>query len=236
MDIMLHKKEGRGQADYGWLKTHYSFSFASWYDPERMGFGTLRVINDDTVAPMTGFDAHGHKDMEIITIVMRGAVTHQDSIGNTGEVRAGEIQTMSAGTGVVHSEKNLSRTEPLELFQIWIEPKKRGIVPSYAQAKISDFKSKNGLTLLASPAGSQEGLPIHQDAYIYLAEIESDSYIEYELIDVRHGVYAFVIDGNASAGEAELLPRDAAGFSNTEKIKISSKRGAKLLLIEVPME
>lgn len=232
---ILHKAAERGAGNYGWLTTRYGFSFADWYDPSRMGFGALRVINDDIIAPANGFGEHSHWDMEIITIVTRGTVTHKDSIGNAGAVPAGDVQVMSAGTGVTHSEYNESETETLELFQIWIESKERGIAPRYAQKSFSFLSTQEGLVQLVEPTG-KEGLAINQDAYIVYVAMAPGATSQYQLHSQNSGAYVFVIEGKLAAEGEELFKRDALGVSGQEFIFFSSVNGAKLLIIEVPMK
>ncbi|MDB5264837.1 MAG: hypothetical protein JWN64_408 [Parcubacteria group bacterium] len=232
MERLIHRADSRGGGDHGWLKTKYSFSFADWYEPSRMGFGSLRVINDDSIAPDSGFGAHQHKDMEIITIVMDGTVTHKDSMGNEGTVKAGEVQVMSAGTGVVHSEFNVSKDEPLSLFQIWIEPKSTNIAPRYAQHAFGR-RTEPGLTTLVSPEGSEEGLHIHQDAYIYEGVVNAAHPLTYSLKSEEGKVYVLVIDGTLIIEGDTLEKRDAMGFWDTKDISIQSPSAATFLLIEV---
>ncbi len=234
MKTVIHRADERGVGEHGWLSTRYSFSFADWYEPTRMGFGTLRVINDDTIAPASGFPMHAHQDMEIITIVMRGAVTHKDSLENVGTVPAGDIQVMSAGTGIVHSEYNASASAPLALFQIWIEPNKHGVRPRYAQKSFTDAK-RSDFQLLASPTGANGSLGIHQDAYICLARVDRDHPLNFELQNKRHGVYLFVISGSIEIAGETLDARDAIGITEADKIRIESPQSAELLIIEVPM-
>ncbi|MBU6320921.1 MAG: pirin family protein [Patescibacteria group bacterium] len=243
MAAILHRAEERGRGDYGWLKTRYSFSFADWYEPTRMGFGALRVINDDTIAAGQGFGPHPHRDMEIVTIVTRGTVAHQDSAGNTGVTRAGEVQVMSAGTGIVHAEANASAEEPLSLFQVWITPREAGLVPRYVQQAF-DFDAP-GATLLAAPtvasgegraAPSEDGgaLTINQDAHITLANVAGD--FAYALRDPAHGVYLFVVSGAVEIAGATLRERDALGVTGARAVETRAPQsGARVLIFEVPM-
>lgn len=233
MQLIRHPADKRGQGNYDWLTTRYSFSFAQWYDPARMGFGALRVINDDVIAPGAGFPPHSHRDMEIITLVTEGTLAHQDSIGNKGTVRAGEVQVMSAGTGITHAEYNASENEPLSLFQIWIEPKEAGGEPRYDQGVPE--KSDDGLTTLVGPMGTAGVLGIRQDAWITRAELASGRKISYNLHDPKAGVYVFVIGGKLSVAGVELGGRDALGVSDTDSISLASEHGAEVLLFEVPM-
>ncbi|MDO8624157.1 MAG: pirin family protein [bacterium] len=234
MKIILHKAKDRGSGEHGWLSTRYSFSFASWYEPSRMGFGALRVINDDTIAPENGFGEHGHRDMEIVTIVTQGAVTHADSMGNHAEVKASEVQVMSAGTGVVHAERNGSPDTPLTLFQIWIEPKKLGIAPHYAQ-KAFDF-AKPGETLLVSPDGEGGSLPMNQVAYISQVNLVENELFVYKIRKEGNGLYVFVIEGTVNIENYGLEDRDALGITEASEVKIASTTSARLLLFEVPLQ
>jgi redox-sensitive bicupin YhaK (pirin superfamily) len=215
--------------EHGWLSTRFSFSFADWYDPNRMGFGVLRVLNDDTIAARNGFGMHGHRDMEIITIVTKGAVTHEDNMGNTGLVPAGDVQVMSAGTGVVHSERNDSSSESLELFQIWITPREKGIAPRYAQRSFSGINA-----LLVSPDGREGSLAIMQDACITRVRVEPGMPFRYSLFSSGNGVYVFVVAGEVSIDETTLHTRDALEILDTEDFLVESVVSATLLIIEVP--
>lgn len=232
MKTILHKSEERGKGDYGWLTTRYSFSFADWYDASRMGFGTLRVLNDDIIAPDNGFGRHGHKNMEIITIVTKGAVSHSDSMNNIYTVTAGEVQVMSAGTGVMHAESNDSKTETLELFQIWIEPKVYDIEPRYEQRSFNFQEVKNGLM----PLVHSSAITINQDASIMYGSLESGKSLTYALENKENGVYLFVIEGGLTVGDTTLSRRDALGITETDSIEISATNDSQFLIIEVGME
>jgi quercetin 2,3-dioxygenase len=232
MAIHIHHADDRGKGDYEWLKTRYSFSFANWYNPARMGFGALRVINDDSIAPASGFPPHSHRDMEIITIVTKGTLTHKDSLGNVGTVRSGEVQVMSAGTGVTHSEYNASDTEELQLFQIWITPERPGVSPRYDQ---KDYPKAAGIITLVGPTGSGELLTINQQAHISRALVPAGGLLEYTLKDHAHGLYAFVVSGTPTVAGIALTPRDALGITETTTVTLSSNEPAELLLFEVPM-
>lgn len=230
MKIEIHKNEDRGAGEYGWLSTRYSFSFSNWYNPTRMGFGKLRVLNDDIIAPHTGFDTHGHRDMEIITIVMRGAVSHEDSMGNKRKVEEGMIQVMSAGTGVMHSEHN-NEDVPLELFQLWIESKEKGIAPRYEEKKIDFLKNENVRAVLVG----EGALSINQDASItYVSSIEERDET-YSLKDSSRGVYVFVIEGKVKAGDVVAKRRDALCISETGALPLHLSPNAKVLLVEMPL-
>lgn len=232
MKSIFHPSSERGKGDYGWLTTRYSFSFSNWYDPTKMGFGALRVLNDDVISAGQGFGTHVHKDMEIITIVMHGAVAHKDSMGNEYVVNEGDVQVMSAGTGVMHSEHNASQTKPLELFQLWIEPDVRGIEPRYEQ-KNYNFQSVTNTLVELVGANS---LLINQDAYISYGVLDDGKTLLYKFHDSEHGVYFFVIEGTLTIGDLVLKKRDAFGVWGTKEVEITSQIGSTFLVIEVPLE
>ncbi|MBC7472177.1 MAG: pirin family protein [candidate division SR1 bacterium] len=226
----------RGQGDYGWLKTNYSFSFASWYNPHKMVFGSLRVLNDDQIAPGQGFGTHSHQNMEIITIVLKGELEHKDSMGNIGRVGAGEIQIMSAGTGVDHSEYNPSDSESLELFQLWIYPEKIGIAPRYGQ-KMIDREVKNQWQQIIGPLDGEENvLQINQQGYISILQTDEKKEIEYNLHNSANCAYFMVIEGNVEINGKNLGRRDAIGFSELdgENILLKTDQNTRILALEVP--
>lgn len=229
MQKVVHRAEDRGKGEYGWLSTRYSFSFANWYEPRRMGFGVLRVINDDRIAPQRGFEMHPHQDMEIITLVTQGVLTHKDSMGNMGTIHANEVQVMSAGAGVVHSEYN-DRDDPLELFQIWIEPKVLGIAPRYAQRVI-----KEGETLLVGPEGVPGALTINQDAYMYRIVLTRGGRYEHVLHGEAHGVYVLVLSGCLDVAGEVLGVRDALGVWDTGTVALTARKEVSALVFEVPI-
>lgn len=233
MKTILHKAESRGVAEHGWLHSRFSFSFADWYEPSRMGFGVLRVINDDVIDPHSGFDKHPHKDMEIITIVNEGAVTHGDSMGNTFSVPAGDVQVMSAGTGVVHSEHNMEDST-LKLFQIWISPRTRGLTPRYDQRSFGSAE-KNKIELLVSGNEADDVLLINQDAYISRLVLDEGNRVEYTQKHPIKGIYIFVVKGSIKVGGYELVERDALGIVDAEEISISAISPAEVLIFDVPM-
>lgn len=235
MKTVLHKADTRGHADHGWLNAYHSFSFAGWYNPERVHFGALRVLNDDTVAGGNGFGMHPHDNMEIITIPLAGQIEHKDSMGNTGVISKGEVQVMSAGTGVYHSEKNKNATDLLKLLQIWVIPEKRNVTPRYDQKAFDLAAAKNKLLNIVSPIGETEGLNIHQHAWFHLGQLDKDFTTTYELKDKENGVYAFVIDGDVTINGERLNRRDGLGISGTDKLDIKADSNAELLLMEVPM-
>jgi quercetin 2,3-dioxygenase len=235
MQKVIHREEERGREDYGWLKTRYSFSFSNWFEPSRMGFGKLRVINDDIIAPLGMFDTHSHKDFEIITIPLVGAVTHEDNMGNKGMVTAGEVQAMSAGRGVMHSERNASATETLQLFQIWIEPKAQGAVPRYAQAEFEKVGRDTAWQLLVSSDGTEDSLPIYQDARILRADLGLGDTLPYSPFYKNNGLYVLVIEGKVEAMGDVLARRDAVGVAGVSTVEVTALSDSQILLIEVPM-
>jgi redox-sensitive bicupin YhaK (pirin superfamily) len=235
MKTILHKADTRGHADHGWLNAWHSFSFAGYHDPSRVHFGALRVLNDDTVAGGMGFGAHPHDNMEIITIPLSGQLEHRDSMGNTGIIRKGEVQVMSAGTGIQHSEKNKNLKEPLKLLQIWLFPDTKNVEPRYDQRAFDMDAAKNSLLNIVSPMGSAEGLNIHQNAWFHIGKLNKDTSLTYELKDKQNGVYAFLIDGEVTINGEKLDRRDALGISEIDKLDINADNEAELLLIEVPL-
>jgi len=234
-NTILHKADTRGHADYGWLKTNYSFSFANYYNPERMNFGVLRVLNDDFIAAAKGFNTHPHDNMEIITIPLEGTVEHKDSMGNSGTINVGEIQVMSAGTGITHSEFNHHKDQDLRLLQIWVFPNKPNVTPRYDQIKLQGAK-KNALQQILSPNSSDDGVWIHQNAWFHLGTFDKDFNEEYVLKDpTQNGVYIFVIEGDVTVSGQSLNRRDGYGIWNTGSIAIQSHTASRVLLMEVPM-
>ncbi len=235
-NTVLHKADTRGKADYGWLKTNYSFSFSNYYNPERMNFGVLRVLNDDVIAGGMGFGTHPHDNMEIITIPLDGAVEHKDSMGNTGTIPAGEVQVMSAGTGIYHSEFNHIKDKELKLLQIWVFPNKASVTPRYDQIKLKP-EVKNKLNQILSPNANDEGVWIHQNAWFHIGTLEKDVPFTYTLKDAtNNGVYAFIISGDAHIAEQDLGARDAIGVWSTADLIITPKSDTRILLMEVPMK
>lgn len=235
MKKTYHPAASRGHADHGWLQAKHSFSFANFLDRERMQFGALRVLNDDVVAPKKGFGMHPHDNMEIITIPLEGALEHKDSMGNVGVINTNEIQVMSAGTGVYHSEYNPSNDTPTQLLQLWIFPNKQGVTPRYDQQSIGDLKVSNSLYPIVSPNPKDRGMWIHQDAWLSLGDFDCTTELTYTIHKEGNGVYAFLISGNASIATQELNSRDALGIWETDTFEITVKANSKLLLIEVPI-
>ncbi|MBL8019603.1 MAG: pirin family protein [Leptospirales bacterium] len=235
MKTVIHRNDTRGHADHGWLDTHHTFSFANYHNPQRVNFGALRVLNDDIVAPSMGFGAHPHDNMEIISIPISGDLEHKDSEGNGSIIRKNDVQIMSAGTGIFHSERNPSRDTRVNFLQIWIFPKLKDIAPRYGQRTYLPEKRKNALQLVVAPEeNSQETLYINQDAWISLGSMDPGKELEYRLHGAN-GVYVFVISGKVQINGETLNSRDGAGFSEVAELKIHSQEEAEILLIEVPL-
>ena len=238
MKTVIHKSEDRGHADHGWLKANHSFSFAGYFNPSKIHFGALRVLNDDTIAPNMGFGEHPHENMEIITVPLQGVLKHRDSMHNAWqEVKSGEVQVMSAGTGVYHSEINGSRDENLKLFQIWIIPDKQGVEPRYDQKTFEASERDNQLQVLVSSMdnGHEGSLKIHQDAMLSRINLDENYGYDYQLISEKHGVYVMVIEGSIAVDGQDLKARDAIGVWGTESFNIQATEDSQLLFIEVPM-
>lgn len=236
MKTEFHPSSSRGSADHGWLHAKHSFSFASWYNPQRMHFGALRVLNDDIVEGGGGFGTHPHDNMEIITIPLKGSLKHQDSMGNSSVIKAGEIQVMSAGIGIQHSEFNPSETEAVNLFQIWIMPNKRNVEPRYDQFMMNAEKMHNHFLQLVSPDSQDDGTWIHQQAWIKMAEMDENSTLVYSTQSEKNGVYFMLVEGQIQIGDQNLEKRDAIGVWDTSSIEITSSQHSRVLAIEVPME
>lgn len=234
--LRVYKADSRYTNDHGWLQTHFSFSFADYYDPDNMSFGPLRVFNDDVIAPKMGFGAHPHHEMEIVSFVLKGALQHQDSTGNREIIRPGEIQRMSAGTGIVHSEVNASDTEEVHLLQLWFEPNERRLSPSYEQKSYDPAAMKNALLPVVTDIaqGNAEIVSIHQDMTIYLSDLEAGNSVLFTQKPERR-TYLFVIEGELAINSDTLLGRrDAARITDTERLEISSANGAYFMLIDLP--
>ncbi|MEJ2585538.1 MAG: pirin family protein [Robiginitalea sp.] len=235
MDYVLHKADTRGYANHGWLESHHSFSFASYYNPERMQFGTLRVLNDDRVAPGMGFGTHPHQNMEIISIPLEGDLEHKDSMGNTAVIRQGDVQVMSAGTGVQHSEYNKNQDREVAFLQIWVLPDKPNVTPRYDQITLDPEQLKNSWFTLLGPREAHDGLWIHQNAWFHLGEFDAMQTVSYTLKEPGNGLYAFVLNGLVTVGQEILERRDAMGIWNTAEVSFQTKEKSRLLLLEVPM-
>lgn len=238
MKTIIHKAEDRGFANHGWLQANHSFSFANFYDPEKVHFGVLRVLNDDIIGPKMGFGTHPHDNMEIITIPLKGLLKHRDNMGDEWiPVKPGEVQIMSAGTGVQHSEINGSESEHLALFQIWIMPNKRHVKPRYDQKMFDVEERKNKLQVLVTSIDeNHEGsLKIHQDAIISRIDLDKGSAFKYTLKSANHGVYVMNVHGKVTINNTLLETRDAIGVSDANSFEINVKQDSGLLFIEVPM-
>ena len=233
--MKIHRSEARGGAERGWLKSRFSFSFAEYRDPERMGYGALRAINDDVIAPGEGFPTHPHANMEIITVVTKGVVEHKDSEGNSGFTEAGEVQYMSAGSGITHSEFNPSPNVPLELFQIWIVPNVTGGEPRYAKRDFHDFDDRGFWEPLVSPDGRGNSMAIRQDAMILMTRLGTAESIAAMPVKEGHGRLLFVVEGEVQIGETVLGRRDEAQITHDEEVVIHANAPAHLLLFDVPM-
>ncbi len=234
MKYLIHRAEERGKANYGWLDTKYSFSFARYYNPDKMGFGVLRVLNDDIVLPDSGFGTHPHDNMEIITIILDGQLQHKDSMGNGSIIRKDEVQVMSAGSGVTHSEFNPSKTEKVNLLQIWIYPKELNIKPRYDQKAFPKEERKNKLSTVVSGYNEEGSLFIHQKAEIKLGYFDEGNKINYNLRD-GNGVYIFVIEGHLKIGDEDLFRRDAIGIYEAHNFQIEMSEHSEFVLLEIPM-
>jgi len=232
----LHRADTRGHAVHGWLDSHHSFSFAGYYNPERIHFGALRVLNDDIVQGGMGFGTHPHDNMEIISIPLSGALQHKDTTGRNEIIKTGDVQIMSAGTGIAHSEYNASQTESVNFLQIWIFPKNRNIQPRYEQKTFDVQNRGNKLQLVVSPNGESGALAINQDAWLSLIRLEEGNTASYKLHQNGNGIYAFVIEGELKVNDDDLKKRDGLGIADANEIFIQSTANSELLLIEVPME
>lgn len=235
MNTIIHPSRERGHADHGWLNAHHSFSFASWQNPAKMRFGLLRVLNDDIIAGGEGFGMHPHNDMEIITIILSGALEHKDNMGNGSVIRLGDVQVMSAGTGVQHSEFNPLANEETSLFQLWIFPKESGIKPRYDQKTFDASARKNKIQAVASGFKDEAALYIHQDAVISLGNIDKDKSLDYTISMEGNGAYVMIIDGQVEINGKTLNKRDAIGISETKSFSIKAIENSEILLIDVPM-
>lgn len=235
MNTVLHKANSRGHANHGWLDSHHSFSFANYYNPERMHFGALRVLNDDIVDPGQGFGKHPHDNMEIISIPLEGDLEHQDSMGNKAIIKEGDIQVMSAGTGVFHSEYNRNQDKKVKFLQIWLFPNKKQVKPRYDQIPLSDLEKSNDFYQILSPEKEDKGVWIHQNAWFNMGKFDKDTTKKYTINKEGNGLYVFVIKGNAQVEGEELNDRDGFGIWNTDTVNFNVKAGSQLLLMEVPM-
>ena len=235
MKKVFHSASSRGAADHGWLQAKHSFSFANYYDSERVQFGALRVLNDDIIAPGMGFGTHPHDNMEIITIPLDGALEHKDSMDNIGVIETDEIQVMSAGSGVYHSEYNKNKDQSVSLLQIWVFPNKKNVTPRYDQKNIKDLKKVNSFYPIVTPNQKGPGMWIHQDAWFHLGEFDKETRINYSINKKGNGVYAFLIEGSVQIDGESLEKRDALGLWDTESFELLANPNSRILLIEVPL-
>jgi hypothetical protein len=231
--IAIRPASERGHFDHGWLDTHHTFSFADYWDPDQMGFSVLRVINEDRVAPGAGFPAHPHRDMEILTYVLDGALEHRDSMGNGSVIRPGDVQRMSAGTGVIHSEYNASKSDAVHFLQIWILPDRRGIDPGYEQKPLPPADPHTGLRLVASPDGRHDSVTIHQDASVYVAQLAPGAGVSYDLATVRRACVQ-VARGEVELNGHALNAGDGARFEGESSVQLRTGPGAEMLLFDLP--
>lgn len=232
---VLHKANTRGGANHGWLIANHSFSFGNYYNPDRMHFGTLRVLNDDFIAPGKGFGTHPHDNMEIITIPLEGDLEHKDSMGNTAVIKKGDIQILSAGTGISHSEFNKNNDKPIKLLQIWVYPNVKNIEPSYDQISLNLADRHNKLQQIVSPNKEDDGVYINQNAWFYLANFDANFASNYIIKSLNNGVYIFNISGDLTVNNVELNTRDGFGIWDVDSIILSAKTNTEFLIMEVPM-
>jgi len=232
---IVHKSESRGHANHGWLDSKHTFSFANYYNPERVHFGALRVLNDDTVAPGMGFGTHPHANMEIISIPLEGELEHIDSMNNVARIKAGDIQVMSAGTGIYHSEYNASKTNEVKFLQIWVFPDKENVTPRYDQITLNPEDSHNKLQQIVSPNKEDDGVWIHQQAWFYLANLDKGNKLSYQLKKPGNGVYIFLLNGNVEVNGVNLSTRDGVGLTDVSTFELNPISNSKILIMEVPM-
>ena len=233
---VLHKAETRGHANHGWLNSYHTFSFANYYNPERMHFGVLRVLNDDTVESGKGFGTHPHDNMEIISIPLEGDLEHKDSMGNVAVIKNGDVQVMSAGRGITHSEYNRNKNSLVKFLQIWVFPNRKNVEPRYDQISLKAEDRKNKLQQILSPKADDAGVWIHQNAWFHLGTFDKGVNVTYDLKDKTNGVYAFILNGEFNINGQSLNLRDGYGIWDIDKLEISAlSQTAEILLMEVPM-
>ncbi len=236
MNTIFHPSGSRGHANHGWLDSHHTFSFANYHNPERMHFGVLRVLNDDRVQAGKGFNTHPHDNMEIISIPLFGDLEHKDSMGNLSIIREGDIQIMSAGTGIYHSEFNKNQNKEVQFLQIWLFPNKKNVTPRYDQISINNLEQKNAFYQILSPSPEDQGVWIHQNAWFSMGNFDPEKEASYPIHHPENGVYAFVIEGKVDINGQKLNPRDGFGVWNTDRVDLRSESTSKVLLMEVPMK
>ena len=235
MNTVYHPAHSRGHANHGWLDTYHTFSFATYQNPQRNNFGVLRVLNDDKVSAGKGFGTHPHENMEIVSIPLEGDLEHRDSMGNVAVIKEGDVQVMSAGTGVYHSEFNKNLDQDVKFLQIWVFPKKRNVTPRYDQISIRDIAKENVFYQILSPIAEDDGVWVHQDAWFSLGKFAVDTQASYTLNKAGNGVYLFVLEGEAKVMGQELKRRDGFGVWDIASLEVETKAGCRLLLMEVPM-
>ena len=234
-NYLIHKSNTRGNSNHGWLDSKHTFSFADYYDPERIHFGALRVLNDDIVEAGKGFGMHPHDNMEIISIPLEGELEHKDSMGNISVIKNGEVQVMSAGSGIFHSEFNKNKDKQVKFLQIWVYPNKKNVIPRYDQITVNTGDNKNKLNQILSPNLNDEGVWIHQNAWFNLGKFDKNFSIDYKLKDNKNGVYIFILNGEVEINNIKLSNRDGLGVWNFEKLNILSETDSEILFMEVPM-
>ncbi len=232
---VIHRSNTRGHADHGWLNAHHTFSFASYYDPDRVHFGVLRVLNDDIISGGMGFGMHPHNNMEIITIPLEGDLEHKDNMGNREVIRNGDIQVMSAGTGIIHSEYNKNKDKPVKLLQIWVIPNQKNVTPRYDQMTLNPLDRHNKLQQIVSPDPANIGIWIHQNAWFHLGTLDKGNAQTYDVKQNGNGVYAFIIRGRVTIDGELLEARDGMGIWNIDRFQILAEENAEILLMDVPM-
>ncbi len=236
MKTVLHRSATRGYANHGWLESHHSFSFAEYRDPERMHFGALRVLNDDIIQGGKGFGMHPHDNMEIVSIALKGALEHSDSMGNNYVIQENDVQIMSAGTGLMHSEYNHHQDSKTEFLQIWVFPNKKSVPPRYDQIGLNPENRKNKIEQIVSPETDDSGVSIHQDAWFFRSDMDEGKNLEYQFKRKGNGLYVFVLDGDVTIFDQALNKRDGFGIWDVDHCIIHANTNAELLLMEVPME
>ena len=235
MNTVIHKANTRGNASHGWLNSNHTFSFANYHNPERMGFGVLRVLNDDRVQAGMGFGTHPHNNMEIISIPLQGDLEHKDSMGNLAIIKEGDVQVMSAGTGISHSEYNKSKSKEVKFLQIWVIPNKKNVKPRYDQISTRDIEKENKFYQVLSPNQNDQGVWVNQDAWFHLGRFTKGNSDEYKIHKEGNGVYAFVLEGEVEINNEKLSKRDGMGIWDTDSIEVKASQNARVLLMEVPM-
>lgn len=235
MKTIYHNADTRGHANHGWLNSYHSFSFANYHNPERMNFGTLRVLNDDTVAAGRGFGTHPHRNMEIISIPLKGDLKHMDDMGNATVIKEGDIQVMSAGTGISHSEFNNSKNSEVKFLQIWVIPKTQNVAPRYDQVQLKKLAQGADFYQILSPHKDDQGVWIHQDAWFHIGEFTEEKTIVYSVNKKGNGAYIFVLDGEVSINGQKLKERDGLGVWETTDFEIKAQKNSRILVMEVPM-